>query len=89
MRVHDGLLWFDNDPRHAFGDKVQEAAAAYERRFHQPATICYVNPSDLPADTTSPPELAVIAEPTVLRHHFFVGAPVRATRRVRSTGRGG
>jgi hypothetical protein len=73
MRFRDGLMWFDNSPRTDFPGKLKEAADAYERRFKQRATICYVNPGDFPEDLVQTDDLAVVAEPTVLKHHFYVG----------------
>jgi hypothetical protein len=73
MRLREGLIWFDNSPRVTFAEKVQAAMAAFERRYRQAADVCYVNPVDLPPETSLPAEVAVIPERTVLRHHFYVG----------------
>lgn len=73
MRLREGLLWFDNSPRVSFGEKVQAAMAAFERRYRHAADVCYVNPVDLPPDEGWPPGVAVVAERTVLRHHLIVG----------------
>jgi hypothetical protein len=77
MRIHTALMWFDNSPHVPFAEKVQQAAAAYEGKFGRHPNVCYANPLDLPDGETQPlrvtPGLLVEAEPSVLRHHLFVG----------------
>ena len=42
-----GLLWFDDDPKHTFEEKVHRAVAHYERKYRRFPTLCYVHPSAL------------------------------------------
>jgi hypothetical protein len=41
-----GLSWIDKDPEKTLVDKVCDAAVHYQKQFHRPPTICYVNKSD-------------------------------------------
>ena len=40
-----GLLWYDDTAGRPLEDKVTRAAAHYERKYGQPPTLCFVNPS--------------------------------------------
>ncbi|MGD1995325.1 MAG: hypothetical protein PVH62_00980 [Anaerolineae bacterium] len=72
-----GLLWFDNDSRRGIKEKVQRAAACYQRKYgHQP-NICFVHPSMLEGNGKAR-ELqagAVEVRPgrAILPDHFWVG----------------
>mgnify|MGYP000163472015 CR=1 FL=1 len=72
-----GLLWFDNDSRRAIEDKVQRAAAHYQRKYGHAPTVCFVHPSmlngndqhgELRADG-----VAIRPGRTVLPDHFWLG----------------
>ena len=73
MRLRTALLWFDNSPSVPFGEKVNEAAEAYVDKFGRSPDICYVNPGDLPKGLTPPLGLVVEPEPSVMRHHIYIG----------------
>lgn len=40
-----GLMWYDDTANRPLEDKVTRAAAHYERKYGQPPTLCFVNPS--------------------------------------------
>lgn len=73
MRLQTAIMWFDNSPSVPFDEKVNEAAAAYRDKFGRSPNVCYVNPGDLPNDLTPRLGLVVEPEPSVLRHHIYVG----------------
>ena len=64
-----GLLWYDADQRVSPQQRLAEAATRFAERFGRPANCCHVNPADLFAD----PAIAVVADPSILKHHFWVG----------------
>ena len=40
-----GLLWYDDTANRPLEDKVARAAAHFEKKYGQPPTICFVNPT--------------------------------------------
>ncbi|HEY0601820.1 MAG TPA: hypothetical protein VGD69_27755 [Herpetosiphonaceae bacterium] len=40
------LAWFDDDRRKSTDLKIQEAVAAYERRFRRPPNVVLINEQD-------------------------------------------
>jgi hypothetical protein len=63
------LVWYDADARRTVGEKIQDASAAYVRRFSAAPNLVLVNI----ADVTELAALEVRAERTVQPHHFWVG----------------
>ncbi|HZO27476.1 MAG TPA: hypothetical protein VFH48_15965, partial [Chloroflexota bacterium] len=64
-----GLLWYDADQRVSPQARLAEAATRFAEKFGRPANCCHVNPDDLFADQA----ISVVADPTILKHHFWVG----------------
>jgi hypothetical protein len=71
-----GMLWFDNDPRAGLDVKVERAAAYYRNKYGRAPTLCFVNPSMLPAD----PDQAEAGKS--LRLLSAAGVEVRSNRSV-------
>ncbi len=76
-----GVLWFDDDKKKDWRQKVREAAARHQSRLWLPPDTCYVNPGTVQADAVSLNEPAfvgtvdgiqVYACHDTLPHHFFV-----------------
>jgi hypothetical protein len=67
--MREGLLWFDSDKRRTAEQKLDQAAARYAERFGRPPNLCHVNPAEVFAHTA----IKVLADPAVLRGHFWVG----------------
>lgn len=63
------LVWYDADARRTAGEKIQDALAAYGRRFSAPANLVLVNA----VDVTELAAIEVRSERTVQPHHFWVG----------------
>ena len=40
-----GLWWYDESPHRATEEKIQRAAAHYQKKHGQTPTVCYVNPA--------------------------------------------
>lgn len=77
-----GLLWYDDDPRLGLAEKVQKAARRYKKKFGAPPDACYVHPSIL-KDNGKVKEVSgvrVMALPSVLRHHFWLGREEKRRR---------
>jgi hypothetical protein len=72
--MQTGMMWFDNDPKTALGEKVSRAAEYYRQKYGKAPNLCLVNPQDLPE---KPDELtsnvAVRAFRLVLPGHLWLG----------------
>jgi hypothetical protein len=68
-----GMMWFDPDPRSAFGDKLQKAAAYYRGKFGRAPTLCYVHPATADGTPTPVSGLEVRTSISVLPHHYWLG----------------
>lgn len=76
MRI--GLLWYD-DTECSLAQKVALAAARYRKKFGAAPNICYVHPSMmLDAMDVQVGMVRVVASPTALRHHFWIGQATNA-----------
>jgi hypothetical protein len=80
-RMKTGLLWYDNDPVRELVEKVERAAAHYERKFGRPPTLCLVHPSlvdggEKGAESKVPAaagDVEIRAGRAVLPNHFWLG----------------
>jgi hypothetical protein len=63
------LVWYDPDARRSVGEKIQDASAAYTKRFSAAPNLVLVNSADM----TTLDEIEVRGERTVQPHHFWVG----------------
>jgi len=69
-----GLLWFDDSAGIDLDEKVNQAACRYQEKFEAVPNVCCVHPSTIGGSGEQQVgQVRVIASPTVLRHHFFVG----------------
>lgn len=78
---YTGLLWFDDDPKRDWRDKVRAAAKRHQERFWLVATTCHVNPADVEATKIDlnhstyvgkVDDIDVYASTNTLLHHFFI-----------------
>ena len=79
-----GLLWYDGDAKRPLEQKVGQAATRYHEKFERWPDTCYVHPGavgDSPDGVSVPnPQAApirVLASPTVLLHHLWIGVRER------------
>jgi len=74
--MREGLLWFDDDPRRAMAEKVQQAAARYRQKFGTMPDVCYVNDKAIDRTEVRVGDLRVRPASTVLPNHFWIGRGV-------------
>jgi hypothetical protein len=72
--MKEGLLWYDDSGRD-LADKVGQAARRYQKKFGAPPDACYVHPAALNGNgkVKEVGGVRVMALPSVLRHHFWLG----------------
>jgi hypothetical protein len=63
------LVWYDADSRRTVAEKIQDAQAAYTRRFSLSPNLVLVNA----ADAIELAGIEVRSERTVQPYHFWVG----------------
>jgi hypothetical protein len=73
MIMHVGLLWYDDDSKRAWFQKVDDAAQRYCEKFGVYPDICYMNPATLPADQAVHRRLHIVLTEAILPNHFWVG----------------
>ena len=64
------LMWYDDDRRKSISEKIGEALAAYEHRFHARANLVLVNASEI---AEAPAAVTVRPQPFIQRSTFYVG----------------
>ena len=70
MSIAWGLLWYDEDG--SLDDKVRRALERYQEKYGSVPDTCFVHPSETDA-VLMVDECKVIAHPTVLKHHLWIG----------------
>ncbi len=68
-----GMLWFDNDAKRTLAEKVERAAAYYQKKYGRRPSLCFVHPSMLQGDAKKAGEIALEASRQVLPNHFWLG----------------
>jgi len=72
--IQEGLLWFDDDPERAMGDKIARAAQRYRQKYGHSPNVCYVHPAHLKEGGMGlSEEIKVLPAKSVLPHHFWLG----------------
>ncbi len=64
------LIWFDDDKRRSVTDKITDAMAAYQRRFHVEPNVVLVNAADV---GEAPLRVRVRPQTFIQRSMFYVG----------------
>ncbi|MGF1507726.1 MAG: hypothetical protein ACFB51_21760 [Anaerolineae bacterium] len=67
------MLWFDNRDDCSLVEKLERAAAHYERRFHTRPTLCIVHPMMVVGSPDVMPGLEIRRSNDVLPNHFWLG----------------
>ena len=65
------MLWFDNSAE-PLKDKIERAAAYYERKYGKTPNFCEVNPAMMTGEM--PDGISVIAADERMSNHFWIGA---------------
>ena len=82
--MREGLLWYDNDPRASWEEKVKRAMSRYREKFGREPTTCFVNPATLADNagaegplhlTLGKTTVRILPARNILLHHFWVGRP--------------
>lgn len=68
-----GMLWFDNDPKIALSEKIEEASAYYRKKYGQAPNQCIVNPVMLSDGRVKLSSLKITASPMILPNHLWIG----------------
>ncbi len=68
-----GMLWFDNDPKRPFDEKVSRAAEHYRQKYGRTPELCYVHPKSAATAKERAAGLVVKTSRSVLPHHFWIG----------------
>ncbi len=63
------LVWYDDNPRIPFLTKIEQAVAAYNRRFRRAPNVVLVHAADI----TRHNEVTIRAVGHVQQHNFWVG----------------
>ena len=73
--MKQGLLWFDNDPKHSLEEKITQAAERYTQKFGQQPNTCYVNPQMVSGKEECKvlKKVRVVTAQNILPHHFWLG----------------
>jgi hypothetical protein len=65
----EGLLWYDADAKRPTGQKIDDAVNRYRERLGRAPNCCHVNPAELVEHAA----VQVVANPRVVRHHYWIG----------------
>jgi hypothetical protein len=71
MRV--GLLWYDPDPKRCLAEKIERAAAYYQKKLGQAPNACFVHPSVVAEQGQLCGAVMVKPDRIVLPNHFWIG----------------
>lgn len=71
--MKEGLLWFDNDPNRALGDKIKRAAARYQARLQHKPTICYLSAKEFKAEIQEVNGIQLKPAHNIQPHYFWLG----------------
>lgn len=78
--MNKGMLWYSNDPKTTLEAKIKDAAEYYRvKHLHNP-TLCYINPTMMPAiEPGVKLELAgleVRSSQSIMPNHFWLGVGI-------------
>ena len=69
-----GMLWYDDDNKRKFDEKVARAVEFYRSKYGVQPTECYVHPGMLGADQPAVTAgVRLRANKTVIKNHFWLG----------------
>ena len=73
--MHTGMLWFDNNPKTTFAQKITRAIDYYKKKYGRKPELCLVHPSMATADDLSSVDhlITVRAWRPVLPGHLWIG----------------
>ncbi len=68
-----GLLWYDDDPKRPWLQKVDDAARRYYEKFGIRPDTCYVNPETVPGEQALHGQVRIVQANVILPNHFWLG----------------
>ena len=68
-----GMLWYDDDSKRAFGDKVARAVDYYKAKYGSVPTVCFVNPAALKDAPDIAAGVQIRSARNVMVDHFWLG----------------
>lgn len=68
-----GMLWFDNDPKTALDQKVEQAADYFRKKYGQIPDLCLVHPSMLAESQHQAGPVTVRPWRTITPGHLWIG----------------
>lgn len=69
-----GLLYSDNNPKLALGEKIDAAITAYKKRYDFPPSECHINPIHLKDFNTSKVNgVKIVPDDQIRSHDFWIG----------------
>src|SRR5258708_18930803 len=68
-----GMLWYDDDSKRPFGEKVARAVDYYKAKYGSVPTVCFVNPASLKNAPDTAAGVQIRSARNVMVDHFWLG----------------
>ena len=68
-----GMLWYDDDSKRPFGEKVARAVDYYKAKYGSVPTVCFVNPAAIKEAPDSAAGVQIRSARNVMVDHFWLG----------------
>jgi len=68
-----GMLWYDDDSKRPFGEKVARAVDYYKAKYGSVPTVCFVNPASLKDSPDTAAGVQIRSARNVMVDHFWLG----------------
>ena len=68
-----GMLWYDDDNKRPFTDKVARAVDYYKAKYGSVPTVCFVNPASLKDAPDTAAGVQIRSARNVMVDHFWLG----------------
>ena len=68
-----GMLWYDDDSKRPFGEKVARAVDYYKAKYGSVPTVCFVNPAAIKDAPDTAAGVQIRSARNVMVDHFWLG----------------
>jgi hypothetical protein len=68
-----GMLWYDDDSKRPFSEKVARAVDYYKAKYGSVPTVCFVNPASLKDSPDTAAGVQIRSARNVMVDHFWLG----------------
>ena len=82
-----GMLWYDDDAKRPFGEKVARAVDYYKAKYGSVPTVCFVNPATLKNAPETAAGVQIRSARNVMVDHFWLGVGETNGNGARSNGK--